>query len=503
MVEMLKRSSAYRSSGKMPRWRLWAVLAGLLSVVAVVGAWSAYLASDRMPGELLRYIEKRLYGHNKLEFVAQPVLALVRARVERPVPSPLPTLGKGVQQKSVPSVEYLAGRPLPWRDGAGPGLPRAVTIPVRSVDDLRAAMLSAGPGDVIELAPGSYALTGKLVTGQAGRDRRPITVRAATPRAAELRATTLVAIEVNQPYWVFENLSIVGACAADGDCEHAFHVFGPATATVIRNNYLVDFNAHLKINGTPGKFPDLGLVQFNTLLNTHKRDTTSPVTPVDLVAASGWVVADNLVSNFIKAHGDGISYGIFMKGAGRDGRIERNLVICTSQDIAQAGSRVGTGARVGISVGGGGTGPAFCRDGECRYEHAQAVVANNVVAHCNDSSIDVNRSENIVIAHNTLINTGWIDLRNSPSSAAVYGNWMEGRLRVRRGAWGESVANADDEFSRFFTRPDALDLRWTQQPESVATSRAVQNDFCGRPRGPQSPAGALGLEGLPCRAPGL
>ena len=36
---------------------------------------------------------------------------------------------------------------------------------------------------------------------------------------------------------------------------------------------------------------------------------------------------------------------------------------------------------------------------------AGGLAANNVVAHCNDAGIDVNRSSQIALAHNTLINT--------------------------------------------------------------------------------------------------
>ena len=44
-----------------------------------------------------------------------------------------------------------------------------------------------------------------------------------------------------------------------------------------------------------------------------------------------------------------MAYGVFMKGASAQGRIERNLIICTTQDISQPGNRIG------LSFGGGGT----------------------------------------------------------------------------------------------------------------------------------------------------
>ena len=490
-----KTSSTRRPRSKTRRAALGLVL--VLLVAAGGTAWWGYHKLERMPGELLRYAEHRLYGHTKLESVFLPLIALARSQVERAPPPDLPTLGKGAQARPLPPVRYVDGRPLETQLTDPTPAPHASTQ-VASLDELQRAMREARPGAVIELLPGRYTMRRNLSTPVPGRADAPITVRAAAPQTTQILSSAEEGFVVNQPYWVFENLTIQGVCGSDGDCEHAFHVVGAARGTVIRNNRLLDFNAQIKVNGAGGQYPDDGLLQFNTLDNSRPRKTHLPVTPFDLVAASRWVVADNVVANFHKAQGNGVSYGLFMKGGGSHGRIERNLVLCSRQDISAPGDKPGTGSRVGISLGGGGTGKGLCRTSECASEHLQGAVLNNVVAHCSDAGLDVNGSERSVVAHNSLINTGWIDVRNSPASATVYGNWLEGRIRARNGGWLQEAENETRALARWTSARDALDLRWTEAAPQIPTSRAVPTDFCGRARGPMSPPGAIGADGPVC-----
>jgi hypothetical protein len=314
----------------------------------------------------------------------------------------------------------------------------------------------------------------------------PITLRAASPGAVTLEVRRVEGAVVAHPYWIFENLGWQGLCRSDDDCEHALHIVGEARATVVRNNHIVDFSAHLKINGQEGRWPDDGLLQFSTLHNTRPRRGSAPVTLVDLVAASGWQVLDNRVENFVKDGSNGVSYGMFMKGGGRGGRMERNVVVCTPAAVTQPG------LRLGISIGGGGTGKESCRDRRCDTEHEGAVVANNVVAHCNDAGIDVNKGRAAVVLHNTLVNTQGILVRNPPADARVANNLLDGRVRARHGttvvedAQGSRFGN----LGRWLADADALDLRWRKVPEPVATTTAVPLDFCGRRRAALSEPGA-------------
>jgi len=454
----------------------------------------ADLLANRTPGELIRYTKRRLEGHPNLETLALPPLHWLQRQYERPVPAgPLPTLGKGQQAVTLPPQQYgPTGQPIETLPTAIPvnalavaNLPATAQVMVNTADGLIAATSSARPGQTIVIAPGHYRLNSRINTNAPGTPSQPITVRAAQPGQVILEFNTEVAFRVSQPYWVFENMHIRGVCEQHSSCEHAFHIYGAAPATVVRNNLIEDFNAHLKINGNNKLWPDHGLVQYNTLTNRSRRETDNPVTLVDLVGANHWRVSDNLVSNFVKSSGNQVSYGVFMKGASTGGRFERNLVICTQQDISQPG------VRVGISFGGGTTGKDFCRDQRCAVEHTAGLAANNIVAHCNDFGIDVNNSNNILLAHNTLINTAGIDARGAPTSARAYGNLFDGRIRVRDGAQIKSELNDPALPTTYLENPDALNLGWRKAPDNIPSLPIVNLDFNGNSRLDGTKPGAL------------
>lgn len=425
------------------------------------------------PSEPIQAVEKCLDGKTCMEIVVRPVLHAIQLqhRIARPVVPPLTDLGKG-QRLNNGITSLLA----PY-------------YRVATIAELAQAMKEARAGQIIEIIPGSYVLNQTLVTGRPGTVTKPIVLRAARAGTTMIDTNTEIGIKVTQPYWVFENLMMRGICSEDSYCEHAFQVVGNAHHIVIHNNWLEDFNAQIKVNGDNGIWPDDGLVSFNTLTNTRPRNTHRSVASFDLVGANRWVVADNVVSNFVKRNGNRISYGVFMKGNSREGRIERNLVICTTRDIAQAGERVG------VSFGGGGTDTASCRYGGCESEHSGGLAANNIVAHCNNSGIDINYSRHNLVAFNTLINTSGIDLRGEGSSAALYGNLLEGRIRTRDGGELDSSTNEIADLSTIFASPDALQLKWRFGRKPIANPTVVLDDFCGREREESTFSGATSTAG--------
>ena len=479
-------------------FRRWALAATAALILAVLMIWLvmtrlglspkalAQALSDRPAMELVRYAERRLEGHPRLEAVLHPVLAMVRARLEREPPATLQDLGKGQRPLGLTALQFdAAGQPL-----AAAALVAAIRPPVAdrvmaTTAEIASAMSEALPGQVLEIAPGAYTIKQALTTGKAGFPGRPITLRALRPGTVTLLVDTVQAMVVTQPYWVFENLDWRGVCRHDDDCEHAFHVVGRAVGTVVLNNHLSDFNAHIKVNGENGFWPDHGMVQFSTLLNTRPRRTQKPVTPFDLVAANGWQVLDNRVQNFVKLASDSPSYGLFMKGAGSGGRIERNLIVCTPSGISQPG------LRVGLSLGNGGSSKGVCREGRCDAEHFGGAIVNNVVAHCNDVGIDVSKSVDTLVLHNTLINTLGVLVRNPPANAFVARNLMEGKIRALASTTLDSVGNVEaSSLKDLLQDSDALDLRWREPPASMAPHEKAPLDFCGRRRPAATPPGA-------------
>lgn len=454
----------------------------IATMLAMLMAATAFFASNagqhayaevraRSPQTILRYAQRRLEGHEVLEWLLLPGLRALQARLERePPPGPLPTLGKGQQLKQV----------------ALPAAGKGNVVRVDTATAIAEILLEARPGTHIVIAPGHYRFEKTLRLGQHGRASAPITVTAIVPGSVRLDFSQEEGILIDRPHWTFENLNIRGICARHRDCEHAFHVVGAGAFTTLLNNHVQDFNAHIKVNGLNGQWPDHGMVAFNTLTNTAVRHTDRPVVTLDLVGANQWKVQDNLVTNFAKTGGHRVAYGLFMKGASEGGRIERNLVICSPAGISD------TGERVGISFGGGGTDPAACRTDGCRaFEHRQGLAANNIVAHCNDAGIDVNHASQVVLAHNTLINTAGFSIRGGSMQARLFGNLYEGRISALDETAAALQLNMEIAGPGVFTNPDLLLLDWFELPQSIPLPSFVTNDFKNTPRQMHTLPGAL------------
>lgn len=363
------------------------------------------------------------------------------------------------------------------------------TVGVATAAELEAAIRDAAAGDTIVLASGTYALGHRLDTRAAGTSASPIVVRAENRGTALVRFSPAAGIVegfvVAHPHWHFEDLVIEGDCADHSACEHAWHVVGDADFTVLRGNVARGFNAHIKANGADldgaRPYPDDVLVEGNEFYNEGPRMTANPVTPIDVVGGRRWVIRANFIHDHQKGMGDGVSYAAFLKGNGRDGVIERNLVVC---ELLHTG-----GTRLGLSFGGGGSGPdRICEDRDCSVEHQGGVMRNNIVAHCPaDVGIYVNECAGCAIVHNTVFDATGIDLRFATTDVVVAGNLTSGRIRDRDGAVSVRENNLEEvtAWTTYFVDPDALDfgLRDGSAIVDLGGARAeVPDDFCGNLR---------------------
>lgn len=365
-------------------------------------------------------------------------------------------------------------------------------VAVASPDEVRAAISHALPGDVITLAPGTYRFAGPAIEvmhpGAAGAI---ITVRAASRATVTIEFLAREGFSVYAPYWRFENLTLRGACSNHSDCDHAFHVVGDAHHFAAFNNDIADFNAHFKINGNRGRFPDYGTLEANTLTNRSARRTANPVTLIDLVGASNWTFRRNLIADFIKQGGDKISYGAFAKGGGTHNVFEQNIVWCENALRDQPGQRVG------ISLGGGGTGAGYCRDTKCITEQDDSVIASNLVASCSDDGLYLNNAARSRVFHNTVIGTAGIDLRFAATSADVEGNLIDGAIRLRNGALARAADNRTTPIGYryigyrpnggWFASRDGNSLAWIDAAPRREPVGAAPADLCGAAR-PARPA---------------
>ncbi|MCC6559818.1 MAG: right-handed parallel beta-helix repeat-containing protein [Xanthomonadales bacterium] len=378
---------------------------------------------------------------------------------------------------------------------------QAQIVPVADATALRNAINNAAPGHEIVLAPGVYVVDGNLLCDVAGTVGAAIVVRAATPHTATIRFDALEGFKVSEPYWRFEGLDIEGVCAADSDCEHAFHLFGAADRTTIRDNRVRDFNAQVKSNGaTVGPsfvFPDDVLIEHNQFYDTRPRNTGNPVTKIDVVGGRRWIVRANLIRDFEKSGGNFISYAAFLKGNSRDGLFERNLVIC---EQAFSG-----GIRLGLSFGGGGTSPgSICEDGVCTPEHQNGIMRNNLIVNCPaDVGIYLNAATNARIQHNTLYNTAGIDVRFATSSADLRNNLLSGQIRNRDGGISTSAGDLSQvplaTLAAWFQAPAIADFRLLNGAAIIDVGSAaplVSDDYCANARDDGAPdIGAVEYDG--------
>lgn len=468
-------------------WRITAIL--VLLVLALMLALA--LLAERMeiaPRSLGPYLERRAEGHNPLiagfgSWAGRTLVALDRGDQ---LPFALPALALGAQPQF--SAPVKAAIPRPVQAGQ--------IVFVDSAAAARTAIRAARPGDAITFLPGSYYFSDSaMVASQPGSPAMPITVRAQQPGTVTLLFGVTEGFKVSAPYWVFENLTIHGVCRQHADCEHAFHVVAQASHFIARNNVITDFNAHFKINGEGKIYPDHGVIEANTLSNSSVRQTANPVTPIDMVGASDWTIRGNLISDFIKGEGNRVSYGAFAKGAGNGNRFERNIILC------ERALRGAPGQRVGLSLGGGGTGRDFCRDRRCLTEHDGGSIEGNLIASCSDDGIYLNRAAASRVAHNTLLDTAGITVRFAFSSADIEGNLVDGVIRSRDDGVVRAVDNLTATMASsylgshsaraLYREPATLDLAWRTGPPRREAGKSGAVDLCGLSRPAQAVYGAF------------
>jgi len=449
------------------RW-VGAVL--LLGIVAIGVTLLVLQHKGITPRALAPYVEKRSSGHNQLIVDTGRWGADTLVRLDRGRPAATNALftSVGARAKAVP--------------GPVGGTVRLVA----TSDEARQAITYAQPGDVIILVPGVYRFDRVVAASRAGTEQANIVVRAEQPGTVTVEMEMGEGFSVSAPHWRFENLTIKGTCRVPAFCEHAFHVAGAASHFKSINNTIVDFNAHFKINGSGGRYPDHGRIENNTLTNDSVRATNNPVTPVDLVAASHWRIRRNLITDFIKGAGDRISYGGFAKGGGADNVFEQNAVLCEAKLQGAAGQRVG------LSLGGGGTGKDYCRGKRCIVEQEKSEIRANLIAACSDDGIYLNNAAASKIVHNTIIDTGGIQARYAGTSADIEGNLIDGEVRSKNGAELRLHDNKTTAIAllylgyhpvrSLFRNPAAFDFAWSGAPPQRTNATQFVPDLCGAKR---------------------
>jgi len=482
-AEVSRRRTRRKKRSRLFGWIMTLLFLGTVGGIAALGAAAWFLHDlNRTPREFAPYVERRASGNHGLVVAAGDLVTRFLLRIDR-----LAREGEAVVPPSIGAAAARSGTP-----------PEAMARLVTNTRQLAAALASAEPGQVIQLVPGTYRLEGRgLLLNRPGAPGAPIVLRAERLGDAVIEADVVAAFKAMAPHWVVENLVIRGVCGGHSDCEHALHVVGAATNMVIRNNRLEDFNAHIKINGEDGLFPDHGRIEGNTMVNAAPRNTRNPVTPIDLVSASQWRITRNFIADFQRQGAGGATYGAFMKGAGEGTVMARNVVLCEWRLRRRSYS-----PNIGLSIGGGGTWPdEIKRDlGKSGVEQIGGVIRDNLIAFCNDVGIYVNKGLRSLVAHNTLLDTAGIGVRFGESSADVVANIVDGVVQSRDGGITRLRANETAALlglfvgwhpaRDFYRDPARLDLRWRSRPEPVASGE-MGLDLCGTERTGRAMPGAF------------
>ncbi|MDV7102926.1 chondroitinase-B domain-containing protein [Vibrio sp. TH_r3] len=330
---------------------------------------------------------------------------------------------------------------------------------VSNSKQLAQAIKSALPGTSIIIKDGDYQLSGKRinVSKTTPTRTRPIRLMAQNPGKVNISMNSNEGLYLSQPYWLISGLRFIGDCG--GNCEHAMHIVGNAHSIEISHNEFIDYNAAIKVNGTKNKYPDSGLVTHNHFYANAPRNTSSSVTPINIDHANDWIVSHNIIRDFVKTGGNKVSYGAYIKGGANGGYFENNLVICNSSQTQYPSSSVG------LSVGGGGM---KSRRNNAPYEAENITIRNNLIIHCSDVGIYINRGKNATINNNTLYNTMGLDLRFPQTSANVINNVIGGKLRLRDNSTAmlsegnlilaRGFIRNDEPLGAIFTAPETEDF---------------------------------------------
>ncbi|MEO7030986.1 MAG: right-handed parallel beta-helix repeat-containing protein, partial [Herbaspirillum sp.] len=177
---------------------------------------------------------------------------------------------------------------------------------------------------------------------------------------------------------------------------------------------------------------------------------------------------------------------------GTANRFQQNVVICEDR------LKGATGQRVGLSLGGGGTGPAYCRDHRCITEQDGGVIEANLIMSCSDDGIYINRSAGSKIFHNTVIDTGGVVVRFPESSADVEGNLVDASIRTRDQGILRSVDNMETSLTQtylgwhpvrnLYVGATAFDFNWSRTAPKRTRTSHVPLDLCQREARPGMPA---------------
>ena len=387
-------------------------------------------------------------------------------------------------------------------------------VSVDSEEAVLSAIEQAEAGQAITLAPGQYAFDRLIVVRADGRPDAPIFFRAERLGDVVVTLSHIENFKIYGKHWVFENIRFEGGCMGGSGCEHAFHLVGDADDVFIRNNEVLNFASHVKLNGEvngdgPARaFPDRAHFIGNVWRNERYILNAAPHNILNLDGGRNHVVRGNVFADFNPASDSRRSASaIYPKASARGFLIEQNLIVCERRRPAgetARGIQLGDGAGASICDGdpdGDGLG-----DCEVNGQSQEGLVRNNIILNCNNggssAGIMVSDDRDSLIAHNSVLfsapRAGAFFVGNPRFETRWQGNLIEGGFDIN---FAQGTLNEADnllieagEVPRRFVAAQEGDLALQDQSVPVDVGprlREVEHDFCGYPRHEMTARGAI------------
>ncbi|NND65888.1 MAG: hypothetical protein HKM24_07975 [Gammaproteobacteria bacterium] len=396
----------------------------------------------------------------------------------------------------------------------GPTHESGNVVNVCSEAQILSAISNASAGDVITVCPGTFNFNQLISVNRNGTAPGRIFLRAETLGTVTFNLTHIENFKIGGKFWIFENIVFFGNCNNSSACEHAFHIVGDADDLIFRNNEVVNFASHVKLNGTvvgsgPGKaFADRVMFINNFWHNTKYVANNVPHNILNIDGGKDHVVRGNIFADYsAPANVPKSASAVYPKASTLRMLIEQNLIVCEKVRTSGETTR-------GIQLGDGA--PATICDGDVNQdgtgdcvENGQSqelIVRNNIVMNCDNggssAGIMVGSDRESMIHHNTVYNTGsrqagWYFGHPNHDTYWRY-NILEDGINTNSAERPLNEANnimpSFSDMNAFFVSPMTGDFSAAQAAsilEQNPTVDAVTHDFCGYPRGATADLGAI------------
>jgi hypothetical protein len=407
----------------------------------------------------------------------------------------------------------------------GPSHEGGNIVDVCSEAEILAAIADASSGDVITVCPGTFDFNQLISVDADGTDADRIFLRAEARGTVTFNLSHIENFKIRGKFWIFENITFVGNCIDASGCEHAFHIVADADDVIFRNNEVVNFASHVKLNGEivdqgpANSFPDRTWFIGNFWHNTRYVTNDAPHNILNLDGGKDHVVRGNIFADYSTPVSlPKSASAVYPKASALRILIEQNLIVCEK-------SRTDGETNRGIQLGDGA--PASICDGDDNQDGSgdcvengqsqEALVRNNIVMGCNNggssAGIMVGSDRESRVTHNTVYDA-------EPRNAVFYEGHPDHdtlfRFSILENGFNTSFANrpvdeannitpSRDEMNTIFTSPMNGDFSLADGAgivEQNAADPAVPHDFCGYPRGDTADLGAIEYsttyDGTPC-----